>query len=63
VLTADEYHATIREAAVAGVFGGAIYGALLARYALKAKVDRLYTWNKKHFEIFGPEIVKRLKAL
>ena len=38
-LTGDEYHATIKEAAEAGVIGGTIYDALIARCALKAKVD------------------------
>jgi predicted nucleic acid-binding protein len=62
-LTADEYHATIKEAAEAGVIGGTIYDALIARCALKAKVDAVYTWNTRHFEQFGPEIVKRLRTL
>ncbi len=62
-LTGDEYHATIKEAAEAGVIGGTIYDALIARCALKAKVDALYTWNTRHFEQFGPAIVKRLRTL
>src|SRR6516165_1206538 len=60
-LTVDEYHATIKQAAEAGVIGGTIYDALIARCALKAKVDAVYTWNTRHFEQFGPEIVRRLK--
>jgi predicted nucleic acid-binding protein len=62
-LTGDEYHATIKEAAEAGVIGGTIYDALIARCALKAKVDAVYTWNTRHFEQFGQEIVKRLRML
>jgi predicted nucleic acid-binding protein len=62
-LTGDEYQATIKEAADAGIFGGTIYDALIARCALKAKVDAIYTWNTRHFEQFGAEIVKRLRAL
>ena len=62
-LTGDEYHETIKEAAEAGVIGGTIYDALIARCALKAKVDAVYTWNTRHFEQFGPEIVKRLRML
>jgi predicted nucleic acid-binding protein len=62
-LTGDEYHATIKEAAEVGVIGGTIYDALIARCALKAKVDAVYTWNTRHFEQFGPEIVKRLRML
>ena len=62
-LTGDEYHATIKAAAEAGIIGGTIYDALIARCALKAKVDAIYTWNTRHFEQFGAEIVKRLRAL
>ena len=62
-LTGDEYFATIREAAEAGVLGGTIYDALIARCALKAKAEAVYTWNVKHFERFGPAIVQRLKTL
>jgi hypothetical protein len=36
---------------------------LIARCALKAKVDALYTWNARHFQQFGAAIVKRLKTL
>jgi predicted nucleic acid-binding protein len=62
-LSGDEYHATIKEAAEAGVVGGTIYDAFLARCALKAKVDAVYTWNTKHFQQFGSAIVKLLRTL
>ncbi|HVA79579.1 MAG TPA: PIN domain-containing protein [Candidatus Binataceae bacterium] len=61
-LTGDEYDAMIRDAAGAGIVGGTIYDALIARCALKAKADAVYTWNTKHFEQFGPAIAKRLKT-
>jgi predicted nucleic acid-binding protein len=61
-LTGDEYHATIKEAAEAGVIGGTIYDALIAHCALKAKVDAVYTWNTRHFEQFGPAVAKRLRT-
>ena len=60
-LTGDEYHATIKEAAAGGVVGGTIYDALIARCALKAKADTIYTWNTRHFQRFGTEIVNRLQ--
>jgi len=60
-LTGDEYHATIKEAAAGGVVGGAIYDALIARCALKARADTIYTWNTRHFQRFGTEIVNRLQ--
>lgn len=46
-LTGDEYYATIEDAAEAGVIGGTIYDALIARCALKAKADTLYSWNTR----------------
>lgn len=62
-LTGDEYHASIKEAAETGVIGGTIYDALIARCALKAKVDAIYTWNTRHFQQFGNAIVSRLKPI
>jgi predicted nucleic acid-binding protein len=60
-LTGDEYYATIKKAAEAGIIGGTIYDALIARCALKAKVDAVYTWKTRHFEQFGTAIVERLR--
>jgi predicted nucleic acid-binding protein len=62
-LTGGEYYATIREAAEAGVVGGTIYDALIARCALKSRAEAVYTWNTRHFEQFGPAIVKLLRTL
>jgi predicted nucleic acid-binding protein len=61
-LTVDEYYAAIREAADAGVVGGTIYDALIARCAVKAKADTVYTWNTRHFEQLGPVIAERLRT-
>jgi predicted nucleic acid-binding protein len=61
-LTVDEYYAAIRDAADTGVVGGTIYDALIARCALKAKADTVYTWNTRHFEQLGPVIAERLRA-
>jgi len=61
-LTGDEYRATIKDAAEAGVIGGMIYDALIARCALKAKVEAGYTWNTRHFQRLGAAIVERLRT-
>jgi predicted nucleic acid-binding protein len=61
-LTADEYHDVVSEAAAGGIAGGLIYDMLLARCALKAGAEILYTWNLKHFEQLGPEISRRVKT-
>jgi predicted nucleic acid-binding protein len=61
-LTGDEYYQCIKGAAAAGVVGGTIYDALLARCAAKSGADVLYSWNGRHFRQFGPDLVKRLRA-
>lgn len=62
-LTGGEYHSAIKEAAETGIVGGTIYDALIARCALKAKVEAIFTWNTRHFEQFGTAIVTRLRTL
>jgi len=49
-LDENEYYGTIERASSHGVLGGAIYDALVASCALKAKVEAIYTWNIKHFQ-------------
>lgn len=56
-LTGNEYAALIREAALAGIQGGAIYDAVLLKSAVKAEVDRIYTLNLKHFRAVAPDNV------
>ena len=62
VLDADEYVGALREAAAAGILGGTVYDALIARCALKAKAEILYTWNVKHFHRFEPEASRRVRT-
>lgn len=61
-LNPDEYSRVIKSSASRGTVGGAIYDALLAECALKAKADLIYSWNIRHFQQFGPEVVKRLRT-
>lgn len=61
-LTGDEYYYVLEEASNAGVVGGTVYDALLARCALKSGAEIIYTWNLKHFEQFSPDVVKRLRT-
>jgi predicted nucleic acid-binding protein len=42
--------------------GHAIYDALLAACALKAKAESLFTWNIRHYGQFGPEVTGILKT-
>jgi predicted nucleic acid-binding protein len=61
-LTSDEYFAAISEYSAMGVAGGAIYDALIAQCALKAKAQSIYTWNVRHFRQFGPDVEKKLRT-
>jgi predicted nucleic acid-binding protein len=61
-LTPEEYFTAISEYSAMGVSGGAIYDALIARCALKAKAESIFTWNIRHFRQFGPEVEKKLKT-
>jgi predicted nucleic acid-binding protein len=61
-LNGDEYFQAIEDASALGIAGGSICDALLARCALKAKAQAIYTWNVRHFEALGPSVVSRLKT-
>jgi predicted nucleic acid-binding protein len=61
-LDAEDYYTTIERASTQAVTGGALYDALIARCALKAKADMIYTWNVKHFQQLGQEIARRVKT-
>jgi predicted nucleic acid-binding protein len=61
-LDANEYYEAVAEAAATGVIGGTIYDAAIARCALKARADTIYTWNVRHFQQLGPEISKRVRT-
>jgi predicted nucleic acid-binding protein len=61
-LTAEEYASTLDRYSAAGITGGAIYDAMLARCAVKAGAEILLTWNLRHFTRFGPEIAQLVKT-
>jgi predicted nucleic acid-binding protein len=42
--------------------GGMTYDALLVRCALKAQVEVIYTWNVRHFRLFGTEVRLRVRT-
>jgi predicted nucleic acid-binding protein len=54
-LTAIDYQTTIEKVAGLGLSRGMIYDALLATAAQKAGVERLFTFNVKHFLRVWPE--------
>jgi predicted nucleic acid-binding protein len=59
-LQEKEYLATLQAAADAGVSGGPIYDALLLACARKAKADRIYTLNLRHFRALAPDLADRI---
>lgn len=61
-LDSREYLSTIKQAAAADIVGGTLYDALLARCALKADAEIIYTWNLDHFRRRAPEVAKRIRT-
>ena len=61
-LDGSEYWAAIGEAAAQNISGGTIYDALLAKCALKAGAEIIYTWNVGDFERLGKQVARRLQT-
>ena len=61
-LDEEDYFATIAAATKANISGGAIYDALIARCALKAGADVLYTWNVSDFLRLGPDVARIVRT-
>lgn len=57
-LVAEDYQRVIDQMVVLNLTGGAIYDALIAQAAIKAKVDLLLTLNPDHFTRLGDEIAQ-----
>jgi predicted nucleic acid-binding protein len=53
-LTSGEYSAVVKRISEAGLAGGIIYDALIAKVAQKAKIGRLLTLNSDHFKLVWP---------
>lgn len=61
-LDQEAYFALLTDMAVIGITGGAIYDAILARCALQARAETIYTWNPKHFTRLGSAVASRVKT-
>ena len=61
-LNGDEYAKALAASAAAGIVGGAIYDAMLAHCAIKAKAEAIYSWNTRHYAQCGPEVTRRLRT-
>jgi predicted nucleic acid-binding protein len=60
-LVDQDYFKVLEESSELAITGGAVYDALLAHCAVKAKAQTIYTWNAKDFTRFGPAISRRVK--
>ncbi len=60
-LDGDEYVKALEDSATLGVVGGGIYDAILARCALKAEAETIYSWNARHYAQCGAEVTRRLQ--
>ncbi len=61
-LDGEEYSRALRDAASLGVVGGAIYDAMLAHCALKARAETIYSWNARHYAQCGQDVTQRLRT-
>jgi len=55
-LETQDYLRVLNRLAALGLSGGAVYDALIAEAALKARAERLLTLNPRHFVRLGEEI-------
>lgn len=61
-IAAEEIETVLEQAATLNVRGGTTYDYLIAACAAKAKAEVIYTWNLRHYELFGAEIVQLLRT-
>jgi len=59
-LTAEDYTATLHEAARMGLSGGIVFDALLLACARKVSAEKIYTWNVRHFRMVAPDLADRI---
>lgn len=51
-----DYQETIRRCASLSAIGGMFYDTLLLECARKARADRIYTFNTRHFQALAPDL-------
>ncbi len=61
-LDGDEYASALEASAARGIVGGAIYDAMLAHCAIKAKVKAIFTWNSRHYAQCEEQIARLLRT-
>jgi len=61
-LTGEQYADALQVSSARGIVGGGIYDAMLAHCAIKARAERIFTWNVRHYALCAPEMTKRLRT-
>ncbi len=61
-LDGDDYVDLLKTSAALGIVGGSVYDALLARCAIKAGAEIVYSWNIRHYAQCGPAVNERLRT-
>jgi len=59
-LTQEEYFLAMERTMRAGITSGAVYDALLLECARKAKVQKIYTFNVRHFRAVAPDLADKI---
>jgi predicted nucleic acid-binding protein len=61
-LDTNDYLEAIHSTSRRGLSGGIIHDALLLACARKARAERIYTWNLRHFRAIAPDLAERIVA-
>jgi predicted nucleic acid-binding protein len=60
--SASDYMKCVEAAGPAGARGGAIYDLLLLACARKAKAEKIFTLNRRHFVALAPELAAKIAS-
>ncbi len=61
-IAADEVMQVLDKAAALNVQGGTTYDLLIASCAIKAGLEVLYTWNIRHYQLFGERVQRMVRT-
>jgi predicted nucleic acid-binding protein len=59
-LDSDEYLEAIDAMSRRGLSGAVVYDALILACARKARAERIYTWNLRHFRMVAPDLAAKI---
>jgi predicted nucleic acid-binding protein len=61
-LSGDEYADALQASSARGIVGGGMYDAMLTHCALKARSEKIFTWNVRRYALCIPEVTRRLRT-